>query len=67
MMRCFSHQLDADFVFGARHPEFSEKGSNKEQVEVSVMNHLQDFLQQLEACNCLFSFFLVNSVYLVSL
>ncbi|TKS90254.1 hypothetical protein D9C73_024385 [Collichthys lucidus] len=39
---------DADFVLSVCQAEYSETGTNQEKVEVMVMNHLQDFLQELE-------------------
>ncbi|XP_017548199.1 uncharacterized protein LOC108424580 [Pygocentrus nattereri] len=39
---------DADFVMSVCQAQFSVKGSYKEQREVTLMNHLQDLLQELE-------------------
>ncbi|XP_060760779.1 uncharacterized protein LOC132870874 isoform X2 [Neoarius graeffei] len=44
-------KADADSVFAMCRPMFSDKGSIKEQMEVTLMNHLQDFLQSMEACD----------------
>ncbi|KAI4903401.1 hypothetical protein NFI96_022817 [Prochilodus magdalenae] len=40
--------VDADFVMSVCQACFSTKGSYKEQREVTLMNHLQDLLQELE-------------------
>ena len=44
----FTWQADADFILSVCKAQFSEAGSNKEQVEQTIMIHLQDFLQELE-------------------
>ncbi|CAK6963514.1 uncharacterized protein LOC117561507 isoform X2 [Scomber scombrus] len=41
-------KADADFILSVCKAQFSEAGSNKEQVEQTIMTHLQDFLQELE-------------------
>ncbi|MEQ2215899.1 hypothetical protein XENOCAPTIV_007544, partial [Xenoophorus captivus] len=39
---------DADVIISVCPAELSESGSNKEQSEVNLMDHLQDLLQELE-------------------
>uniref|UniRef100_A0A3Q3FD95 HECT domain-containing protein n=1 Tax=Labrus bergylta TaxID=56723 RepID=A0A3Q3FD95_9LABR len=39
---------DADFIISVCQADFSERGTNREHLEVTLMNHLQDFLQELE-------------------
>ncbi|XP_065818121.1 uncharacterized protein zgc:112966 [Labrus bergylta] len=41
-------KADADFIISVCQADFSERGTNREHLEVTLMNHLQDFLQELE-------------------
>ncbi|KAG9259585.1 hypothetical protein AMEX_G27902 [Astyanax mexicanus] len=55
---------DADFVMSVCRAEFSEEGSNKEHLEVTLMNHLQDLLQELEQSH--YSFLTCMSIFKIS-
>lgn len=47
-MCIFYFQPDANFIMASCQPSYSDEGTSKRTLEQDIINHFQDYLQELE-------------------